>query len=197
MSHPWRSEPEIALLAPVATVEQAAAAAAAGAGLVDAGDDGALVPAIRRAVGGVRVCGEHEDADLVRDADLAARTGAALICPGPDAAAAAVRRGIAAGRILVQATTPTRIKAAVRAGWAVLSDLDGLADLEGLADLGELANRDGRAGLARTEAVAAVCTWLGASVLRTRHVAEVRRCADMTESILGRRLPAWAVRGLA
>jgi hypothetical protein len=34
-------------------------------------------------------------------------------------------------------------------------------------------------------------------VLRTRHVAEVRRCADMTESILGRRPPAWAVRGLA
>lgn len=187
MSHPWRSEPGIALLAPVATVEQAAAAAAAGAGLVDAGDDGALVPAIRRAVGGVRVCGEHEDADLVRDADLAARTGAALICPGPDAAAAAVRHGIAAGRILVQATTPARIEVAVRAGWAVLSDLDGLADLEG----------DGRAGLARIEAVAAVCVWLGASVLRTRHAAEVRRCADMTESILGRRPPAWAVRGLA
>ena len=38
------------------------------------------------------------------------------------------------------------------------------------------------AGLARIEAAAAVCVWLGASVLRTRHVAEVRRCADMTES---------------
>ena len=178
MSHPWRSEPGIALLAPVTTVEQAAAAAAAGAGLVDAGDDGALVPAIRRAVDGVRVCGEHEDADLVRDADLAARTGAALICPGPGAAAAAVRRGVAAGRILVQAA-PAGIEAAVRAGWTVLADLD---DLEGLA---------------RIEAVAAVCAWLGASVLRTRYVAEVRRCADMTESILGRRPPAWAVRGLA
>jgi len=178
MSHPWRSEPGIALLAPVATVDQAAAATAAGAGLVDAGDDGALVPAIRRAVGGVRVCGEHEDADLVRDADLAARTGAALICPGPDAAAAAVQQGIAAGRILVQAA-PAGIEAAVRAGWTVLADLD---DLEGLA---------------RIEAVAAVCAWLGASVLRTRHLAEIRRCADMTESILGRRAPAWAVRGLA
>ena len=162
---------------PVTTVEQAAAAAAAGAGLVDAGDDGALVPAIRRAVG-VRVCGEHEDADLVRDAGLAARTGAALIHPGPDAAAAAVRRGIAAGRILVQAA-PAGVEPAVRAGWTVLADLD---DLEGLA---------------RTEAVAAVCAWLGASVLRTRHVAEIRRCADMTESILGRRAPARAVRGLA
>ena len=116
MSHPWRSEPGITLLAPVTTVEQAAAAAAAGAGLVDAGDDRALVPAIRRAVPGARVCGEHEDADLVRDADRAARSGATLICPGPDAAADAVRRGIAAGRILVQ-VAPAGIEAAVRAGW--------------------------------------------------------------------------------
>ena len=131
MSHPWRSEPGIALLAPVATVEQAAAAAAAGAGLVDAGDDGALVPAIRRAVSGVRVCGEHEDADLMRDAGLAARTGAALICPGADAAEAAARRGVAAERILVQAA-PAGIEAAVRAGWPVLADLEGLADLADL-----------------------------------------------------------------
>jgi len=178
MSHPWRSEPGITLLAPVTTVEQAAAAVAAGAGLVDAGDDRALVPAIRRAVPGARVCGEHEDADLVRDADRAARSGATLICPGPDAAADAVRRGIAAGRILVQ-VAPAGIEAAVRAGWPVLADLEGAA------------------GLARIEAAAAVCVWLGASVLRTRHVAEVRRCADMTESILGRRPPTWAVRGLA
>jgi nucleoid-associated protein YgaU len=184
MSHPWPSEPEIALLAPVATVAQAAAAAEAGAGLVDAGDDGALVPAIRRAVSGVRVCGAHEDADLMRDVDLAARTGAALICPGPDAAEAAARRGVAAGRIVVQAA-PAGIEAAVRAGWPVLADLEGVA---GLAD---------SARLARIEATAAVCAWLGASVLRTRHVAKVRRCADMTGSILGRRPPAWAVRGLA
>ena len=168
----------IALLAPVTTVAQAAAAAAAGAALVDAGRDGALVPAIRLAVSGVLVCGQHETADLVRDADLAARTGAALICPGPDAAAAAVVRGVAVERILVQAA-PAGIEAAVRAGWRVLADLEGL---------------DGRA---RAEAVGAVCAWLGASVLRTRYVTEVRRCADMTESVLGRRPPAWAVRGLA
>ena len=196
MSHPWRSEPGIALLAPVATVEEAAAAAAAGAGLVDAGDDAALVPAIRRTVSGVRVCGEHEDADMVRDAALAARTGAALICPEADAAEAAARRGIAARRILVQAA-PAGIEAVVRAGWPVLADLERLADLEGGAELGGPTGLDGPHGLARTEAVAAVCAWLGASVLRTRHVAEVRRCADMTESILGRRPPAWAVRGLA
>src|SRR5262249_12072068 len=111
MSHPWRSEPGIVLLAPVATVEQAAAAAAAGAGLVDAGDDAALVPAIRRAVSGVRVCGDHADADLTRDADLAADTGAALICPGADAAEAAARRGVAAPRLLGPAAP-----AAVRTG---------------------------------------------------------------------------------
>jgi len=184
------------LLAPVATVEQAAAAAAAGAGLVDAGDDAALVPAIRRAVSGVRVCGEHEDADLVRDAALAARTGATLICPGADAAEAAARRGVSAGRILVQAA-PAGIEAAVRAGWPVLADLEGLADPEGGANPEGDADLGGAAGLARTEAAAAVCAWLGASVLRTRHVANVRRCVDMTESILGRRPPAWAVRGLA
>jgi hypothetical protein len=214
MSHPWRSEPGIALLAPVATVEQAAAAAAAGAGLVDAGDDAALVPAIRRAVSGVRVCGEHEDADLMRDTDLAARTGAALICPGADAAEAATRRGVAAGRILVQAA-PAGIEAVVRAGWPVLVDLEGLTDLEGSDGLNGsdrldggdhldggdgldgLAGLDGPDALARIEAAAAVCAWLGASVLRTRHVAKVRRCADMTEAILGRRPPVWAVRGLA
>src|SRR6516225_7608588 len=168
MSLPWGSSPGIVLLAPVTTVAEAAAAAAAGAALVDAGADGALVPAIRRAVSGVRVCGPHESADVVRETDLAARTGTALICPGPGAAAAAVRRGVAAGRILVQAA-PAGIEAAVRAGWPVLADLEGLA------------------GRARTGAAAAVCAWLGASVLRTRHVAEVRRCADMTESILGRR----------
>jgi len=180
MSLSWGGSAGIELLAPVTTVAQAAAAAAAGAALVDAGRDGALVPAIRRAVGGVRVCGQHEAADLVRDADLAARTGAALICPGPDAADDAARRGVAAARILVQAV-PAGIEPAVRAGWAVLADLEA----------------EDAAGRARTEAVAAICAWLGASVLRTRYVAEVRRCADMTESILGRRPPAWAVRGLA
>ena len=85
----------------------------------------------------------------------------------------------------------------MRAGWPVLADLEGLADLERGAKPEGDAGLGGAAGLARTEAAAAVCAWLGASVLRTRHVAGVRRCADMPESILGRRPPAWAVRGLA
>ena len=49
----------------------------------------------------------------------------------------------------------------------------------------------------RAAGAAAAGAGLGASVLRTRYVAEVRRCADLTESILGGRAPAWAVRGLA
>jgi hypothetical protein len=202
MSLPWGGSAGIALMAPVTTVAGAAAAAAAGAQLADAGRDGVLVPAIRRAVGGVLVCGEHETADLVRDPGRAARTGAVLICPGTDEAAAAVRRGIAAGRILVQAA-PAGIEAAVRAGWTVLADLDELDDLEELAARAEAAGAEAaraeaaRAEAARAEAGAAVCVWLGARVLRTRYVAEVRRSADMTESILGRRPPAWAVRGLA
>jgi dihydropteroate synthase len=55
----------------------------------------------------------------------------------------------------------------------------------------------GTGSLARAEAIAAVCAWAGAKVIRTRHVAEIRRCLDMTEVILGIRPPAWTLRGLA
>ena len=58
-------------------------------------------------------------------------------------------------------------------------------------------NRVPSSGAALTARDRSLSCWLGASVLRTRYLAEVRRCADMTESILGRRPPAWAVRGLA
>jgi hypothetical protein len=46
-------------------------------------------------------------------------------------------------------------------------------------------------------AAAAIGTWLGAPVIRSRHVVAVRRAIDMTLSIAGRRLPAITVRGLA
>lgn len=184
MSLPWQASAGIVLLAPVSSVAQAAESAAAGARLVDAGRDSALIPAIRRAVSGVCVCGYAETADVVRDAALAARTGAGLMCADAAAAAAAVRHGVAAERIVVQ-TLPGGIEAASRSGWATLLDLEQGADLEEASPL------------ARTAAIAAMCAWLGVSVIRTRHVAEIRRCTDMTESILGRRPPAWAVRGLA
>jgi dihydropteroate synthase len=51
--------------------------------------------------------------------------------------------------------------------------------------------------LAAVVAAAAISAWLGAPVIRTRHVAPVRRAIDMTASIAGSRLPALTTRGLA
>jgi hypothetical protein len=166
-------------MAPVSTVAEAVASAWAGAGLVDVGEDDALILQIRTAVPEVSICGHGVDADIVHDATLAARAGAGLICPDPGTAASAVQRGIAPERILLR-TAPGDVQATSRSGWAALVDLDGGPD-----------------ALARAEAVAAVCAWVGAKVIRTRHVSEIRRCLDMTESILGLRRPVWTLRGLA
>lgn len=46
-------------------------------------------------------------------------------------------------------------------------------------------------------AAAAISTWLGVPVIRTRHVVPVRRAIDMTLSIAGDRPPALTTRGLA
>ena len=173
-------------MAPVSTVAEAVASAWAGAGLVDVGEDDALILQIRTAVPEVSICGHGVDADIVHDATLAARAGAGLICPDPGTAASAVQRGIAPERILLR-TAPGDVQATSRSGWAALVDLD-----RGLVDLDR-----GAEALARAEAVAAVCAWVGAKVIRTRHVAEIRRSLDMTESILGLRRPAWTLRGLA
>ncbi len=167
------------MLAPVSTVTEAVAAAGAGAGLIDVGEDDALILAIRDAVTEVGICGHGGGADIVHDVTLAARTGAGLICRDPGTAADAVQCGIAPDRILL-ATAPEDVPATSRSGWAALVDLD-----------------QGTEALAQAEAVAAVCAWVGAKVIRTRHVAEIRRCLDMTESILGLRRPAWTLRGLA
>ena len=62
------------------------------------------------------------------------------------------------------------------------------------------AHRGGAAGQVTPAAViatAAVCTWLGAPVIRSRHTRAVRRAIDMTASIAGHRLPSRTVRGLA
>ncbi len=78
------------------------------------------------------------------------------------------------------AAAPAGIRRPSGSGWAVLVDVD-----------------EGAGSAAEAEAVAAICGWLGASIIRTRYVAGVRRCLDMTEAILGRRPPARALRGLA
>jgi hypothetical protein len=177
------------VLAPVATVTEAVAAALAGAGLVDVGADDALILQVRDAVPGVGICGHGADADIVHDAAVAARAGAGLICRDPGTAASAVQRGIAPERILVQ-TAAGDVAAASRSGWAALVDLDRGASDRGTSDRGT-------GSLARAEAIAAVSAWAGAKVIRTRHVAEIRRSLDMTETILGLRRPAWTLRGLA
>jgi hypothetical protein len=184
MSLRWGYSTGIAVLAPVATVTEAVASAVAGAGLVDVGDDDALILQVREAVPEVGICGRGADADIGYDAAVAARAGAGLICRDPGAAASAVRRGIAPERILLL-TAPDDVAEAARSGWAALVDLD-------------RETLDSETGsLARAEAIAAVCAWAGAKVIRTRHVAEIRRCLDMTETILGLRRPAWTLRGLA
>jgi hypothetical protein len=226
-------------MAPVSTVDQAVACAAAGAQLVDVGAARALIPAIRQAAAGLLICGCGEDADLVRDVNLATRTGAGLICRDLAAAQAAVGHRIAPDRILVRCA-PAQIERAAESGWTTLVDVDaeaglvtgvragagsqadadtGAGALTGVragagsradADAGEGSLTGVRAGagsradadagegsLAGVLAVAAVCGWLGASVIWTRHVAGVRRALDMTEVIRGTRAPAWTIRGLA
>lgn len=184
MSLSWGASAGIVIIAPAASVAEAAEAADAGAPLVDVGQAGELIQAVRAQISGVGICADGtgpggEEAEVVRDAVLAARSGANLICADADGAADAVRAGIPAGRIAVQ-TAPAGIETARKAGWTVLADLEPWADSP-----------------VRAQAVAAVCVWLGASVIRTRHVAAVRRSVDMTESILGHRPPTRAVRGLA
>jgi hypothetical protein len=73
------------------------------------------------------------------------------------------------------------------------------ADLAGeAADLaGEVEDPAGQEPPAAVIATAAVCTWLGAPVIRSRHTRAVRRAIDMTASIAGRRPPSHTVRGLA
>jgi hypothetical protein len=56
---------------------------------------------------------------------------------------------------------------------------------------------DADGDVARAGAIAAVCVLLGFGAFSTAHPAEVERCVDMTESVLGRRPPALALRGLA
>jgi hypothetical protein len=139
MSH-WSER--TAVIAPVATVAEAADAIGAGAQFVDPGTDEALASALRG--GGLPML----DGPVIRV---------------PASEVAGDEEGAAGGGA---------------GGRRVLVDVDGWGTP------------------AAAGAVAAVCAWRGVRLIRTRHVAEVRRCLDMTESILGIRPPAWAVRGL-
>jgi hypothetical protein len=169
------------LLAPVPSVVFAERAAAHGAAIIDTGDDAELIAAIKRAGLDVLVCGPGPDADLTRDAAIARRTGAVLLCDG---VAAAAQAGLLTSRTVVKVAA-REVAACVRAGWMPMVDVD------------EPHGDGGNEEAARAMAAAAVCVWQGAHVIRTRHVLQVRRSLDMTESVRGTRPPAWAVRGLA
>jgi len=119
--------------------------------------------------------------------------------PGPPALLAAVGRAsdavraIAEGADLIDVTGMTADAAAAAGGRVTRARLwtgsPAAVDADGVAGDPD--------SLAAIVAAAAISTWLGAPVIRTRHVAPVRRAIDMTQSIAGRRLPALTTRGLA
>jgi len=160
------------VLAPVSSLAAAAAAAAAGAAMMDAGADEVLATAIRQA-------------------GLAVLDAGWLILDGPDPGIEAAPSTVAADRILVR-VSPGQVAAAVAAGWRTLVDID----ISTSTSTAPGARADTRTDVVRAGAIAAVCAWQGAYLVRTRHVAEVRRCLDMAECVLGARPPVRAVRGL-
>jgi dihydropteroate synthase len=189
-----------ALLA-VASLAEAAAAVGAGADLVDLGAAGdEIIAAFRRAHPGVGVCSDAGPGDLVRDR-TALTAGALLLCAD---AAAATACGLPPGRLVVEAA-PGAVAAAAAAGWAALVDADRSADRAwrlargagGELAGGMTAADDPAAAVAGLVAIASLSYWLGAAVVRTRHVRPVRRALDMAASIRGDQPPARAVRGLA
>jgi len=196
-----------AVLAVAGTAIEAAAAVRAGAALVDLGTAGpAAIAAFRASHPGILVCAASGQADIVRDAPMALRTGAILACADP---LAAIGAGLPAGRLLVE-VRPARLPQASAAGYATLVDLrDGPDTSSGHGPAGGQAPQrpaPGAAGAglgpapgvpgAGPAAIAAICAWLGATVVRTSHPLQIRRALDMAEAIRGIRPPAWTVRGL-
>lgn len=172
--------PFTALMAVARDRREALAAIDAGADIVDLGVGGAGLDGLRAAAPDVLICADRGPADIVRE-PAAAPYSARLICAD---VAAAVAAGRSADRALVRAV-PLQIARLTGNGWASLVEAD------------DLAARAGAPGATGAQAIAALACWLGASCVRTRHVAQVRRALDMAASIRGLRPPARAVRGLA
>lgn len=149
----------------------AAAAIAAGAGLIDLWDAGAqTVAAFRADHPDVPACARADWAALVRDRALALRTGAILICGDAAEAEQAEAAGIGRDSLLVQAR-PADVAGLLAAGWRVVVEADGTGTEDPQA----------------AAATGAIACWLGATAVRTRHVTAVRRAIDMTASIRGTR----------
>jgi dihydropteroate synthase len=84
-----------------------------------------------------------------------------------------------------------RLGELVATGWPVL------VSLSNKDFIGETLDRPVPERLVGTLAATSVCAWLGAQVFRAHNVAETRQTLDVVASILGRRPPAVARRGLA
>lgn len=135
----------------------------------------------------------------VRYADIVAEVAAEVVGAAEDAA----RRGVAPDSILIDPTHDfgkntyhglellRHVDVLVNSGWPVLmalSNKDFVGETLGV----ELAER-----LEGTLAATALSAAAGARVFRVHEVAATRRVVDMTAAIVGTRLPARTVRGLA
>ncbi len=154
-------------------------ALADGARLVDLGVASTeAVSAVRAIDPAVIICADAQGADLTRDPVVAERTGATLLRPGPATGPPGGGSGSVRPESILVTGAPADVGTLTSIGWAVVVDVDA-------------------AEIASTLAVAAVCAWLGARIVRTRHVAAVRQAVEMVESIRGSRVPSWTRRGLA
>jgi dihydropteroate synthase len=188
-----------ALLAVADSADAASAAVSAGADIIDLGSAAeADIAAFRAGYPEAAFCAADHRAAVTRQADSARASGAVLICDDLTAARAS---GLAADRLVVQ-TGPTGIAAVRLAGYAAMVDVDqaSMADVTiatgaGGADGAALAMD--LADAAGSVAAAAISSWLGAALIRTRHPLRIKRGLDMTAAIQGIRPPARTVRGLA
>jgi hypothetical protein len=123
-----------------------------------------------------------------------------LLGVGADPQEAAQARAEGADLIDVRAAIPGAL-AAIRAslpGDALWAGPPGdLVDADRLAARAGTADPAGQPRPAAVIAAAAVCTWLGVPLVRSRHIRAARRAIDMTASIAGRRPPSRTIRGLA
>jgi hypothetical protein len=125
------------------------------------------------------------------------RSWTLLLGAGADPEQAALARSEGADLVDVRGAAPdalAAIRASLPAGTAWTGAADDPLDIDRLAAAAGVAASDPPAAVVAT---AAICTWLGAPVVRSRHTRAVRRAIDMTASIAGRRLPSRTVRGLA
>ena len=119
-----------------------------------------------------------------------------LLGVGADPQQAARARAEGADLIDVRGAAPkalAAIRASLPAGMLWTDPRADPLDADQLA----AATAAGQLTAAAVIATAAVCTWLGAPVVRSRHTRAVRRAIDMTTSIAGHRPPSRTVRGLA